>query len=52
MAYGDFKNLPRRTAADKVLCDKAFNIAKNKKHDECQQGLAAIDSRQYYYVKP
>ena len=27
MAYGD---LPRRTAADKVLCDKAFNIAKNR----------------------
>ena len=28
MAYGDFKDLPRRTATDKVLCDKAFNIAK------------------------
>ena len=29
MAYGDFKNLTKRTAADKVLSDKAFNIAKN-----------------------
>ena len=29
MAYGDFKDLPRGTAADKVLRDKAFNIAKN-----------------------
>ena len=29
MAYGDFKGLPRRTAADKVLHNKAFNIAKN-----------------------
>ena len=29
--YGDFKNLNRRTAADKVLRDKAFNIAKNLK---------------------
>ena len=29
MAYGDFKNLARRTAADKVLRDKAFNIAKS-----------------------
>ena len=29
MAYGDFKDLPRRTVADQVLCDKAFTIAKN-----------------------
>ena len=29
MAYGDFKNLKRRLASDKVLRDKAFNIAKN-----------------------
>ena len=27
MAYGDFKDLAKRTAADKVLRDKAFNIA-------------------------
>ena len=33
MAYGDFKNLARRTAADKVLRDKAFNIAKDPKYD-------------------
>ena len=26
--YGDFKYLPRRTAADKVLCDEGFNIAR------------------------
>ena len=29
MAYGDFKNLTRTTASDKILRDKAFNIAKN-----------------------
>ena len=29
MAYGDFKDLTRRTA-DKILCDKAFNIASLK----------------------
>ena len=29
MAYGDFKDLARRTASDKVLRDKAFNIPKN-----------------------
>ena len=28
MTYGDFKDLARRTASDKVLRDKAFNIAK------------------------
>ena len=27
MAYGDFRDLTRRTAADKFLRDKAFNIA-------------------------
>ena len=33
MAYGNLKDLPRNTASDKVLCDKAFNIAKNPKYD-------------------
>ena len=27
--YGDFKDLTRRTASDKILSDKAFNIAKH-----------------------
>ena len=27
MAYGDFKDSEKRTASDKVLRDKAFNIA-------------------------
>ena len=39
MAYGDFKDLPIRTAADKVLHDKAFNIAKNAKYDGYQRGF-------------
>ena len=42
MAYGDFKNLARRTASDKVLRDKAFNIAKNPKYDGYQRGLASM----------
>ena len=42
MAYGDFKDLKRRTAADKVLRDKAFNIAKNPKYDGYQRGLASM----------
>ena len=32
IAYGDFKDLIRRTASDKILRDKAFNIAKNPKY--------------------
>ena len=40
MAYGDFKNLPRRTAVDKVLRDKVFNIAKNPRYDGYQRDLA------------
>ena len=39
MAYGDFKDLKRRTAADKVLRDKAFNIPKNPKYDGYQRGF-------------
>ena len=27
MVYGDFKDLTRRTVSDKILRDKAFNIA-------------------------
>ena len=42
MAYGDFKDLRKRTAADKVLRDKAFNIAKNLKYDGYQRGLASM----------
>ena len=42
MAYGDFKDLAKRTASDKVLRDKAFIIAKNLKYDGYQRGLASM----------
>ena len=42
MAYGDFKNLAKRTACDKLLRDKAFNIAKNPKYNGNQRGLASM----------
>ena len=42
MAYGDFKDLKRRTASDKVLRNKAFNIAKDPKYDGYQRGLASM----------
>ena len=37
MAYGHFKDLKRRTFSDKLLKDKAFNIAKNLKYDGYQR---------------
>ena len=40
MAYEDFKDLKRRTASDKILRDKAFIIAKSRKYDGQQRGLA------------
>ena len=40
--YGDFKHLARRTACDKALRDKAFNIAKNPKYDGYQRGFASM----------
>ena len=42
MAYGDFKDLKRRTVADKVLRDKACHIAKNPKYDGYQRGLPSM----------
>ena len=42
MAYGDFKDLIKRTASDKILKDKAFNIAKNPKYDGYQRELASM----------
>ena len=42
IAYGDFKDLTRRTASDKILRDKAFNNAKNLKYDGYQHGIASM----------
>ena len=42
MAYGDFKDLKRRTFSNKVLRGKAFNIAKTPKYDGYQWGLASM----------
>ena len=42
MDYEDFKDLTKRTASDKILRDKAFNIAKNSKYDEYQRGIASM----------
>ena len=42
MTYGDFKDLPRRTASDKVLYNKAFNTAKNPKFDGYQKHCPSV----------
>ena len=42
MVYGDFKDLTKRTTSDKILHDKAFNIAKNPKCDGYQRRLALM----------
>ena len=42
MAYEDFKDLARRTTSDKVLRDKAFNIARDLKYDGYQRALASM----------
>ena len=42
ITHGDFKDLPRRIASDKLLCDKVFNIAKNSKYDGYQRSLASM----------
>ena len=42
IAYGDFKDLKRRTFTDKVLRNKEFNIVQNPKYDRYQRGLASM----------
>ena len=42
MAYGDFKDLTRRIASDKILCNKAFDIAENPKYNGYQRGLGSV----------
>ena len=42
MVYVAFKDLTRKRASDKILRDKAFNIAKNHKYNGYQRGLASM----------
>ena len=42
MVYGDFKDLVRRRASDKVSRDKAFNIAENPKYDGYLRRLSSM----------
>ena len=42
IAYGKFKDLAERTQSNKVLREKAFEIASNSKYDRYQRGLAPM----------
>ena len=41
-AHSDSKDLTKRTVADKILKNKAFDIAKDLKYDGYQRGLASM----------
>ena len=41
-AYADHKDLINRSEADKVLKDKAYDIASNPEYDSHQRGLASM----------
>ena len=42
MTYGDFKDLTRRTTSDKILCDKALNIAEILKYNGYHSWVASM----------
>ena len=42
LEYCPDKDLPRRTAADKVLCNKALKTTENPKYDGYQCGLTSM----------
>ena len=42
MVYESFKDLARRTASGKVLCDKVFHIEFQLKYDAYQRGLVSM----------
>ena len=49
MAYGKTKDLEKRTQSDKVLRDKAFEIASDPKYDDYQRGLASMVNK--FFIK-
>ena len=42
MTYDEYKDIPRRTASDKVLCDKSFTIASNPQYYGYQQEFISM----------
>ena len=52
MTYADFKYLPSKTASDKELLDKSFNIAKKPKYDGYRKGLALMVYKCFHEKTP
>ena len=48
MVYGDFNYLAKRTASDKILRHKPFNIAKYPRYDGNQRGLWSTFYKFFY----
>ena len=48
MGYGNFINLTSRTASDKILRDKAFNIVKNLKYSAYQR--ASVVYKKFLFI--
>ena len=42
MPFGKYKHLTKRTQSDKVLRDKAYEIASNSKYNRYQRGLPSM----------
>ena len=42
MAYGDFKDLPRRTTSGEILRGRAFSNPKIPKYNDYQRGLDSM----------
>ena len=40
--YGDFKDLPRRTAAGRVIRGNSFNTVKNPRYNGYQRELVSL----------
>ena len=49
MTYGDFTHWNKRAAADKVLRDKAFNIAKDQRYHGYQHGLYTFFDKKNFW---
>ena len=49
-AYGDFKDVFRKTGSDKLLCHKSFNTAKNSECHGYQRSLA-LTVYTFFYKK-
>ena len=42
MVNGDFKDLARRNASDKIICNKVFQTASSLQYDRYQRGITLM----------